>query len=311
MDKRRQRIGTVLAGIIILGMIGAAVLLAEQEIIFPEIAALATGVLLTPHLLWKDTGAGKFLSLMTVSAVLGILLTTVGDIPVYLRVVIGCVFSVVCLTVGKSGLFPMVSACVLPAIQNIQSWVYPVSVFCCALAIVIARQVMGKIVGDDGFRAVKSDLDYSTAAVVKPRVIGLGIVLLYAIIPCVSHTTLLIAPPLFVLFFELFTEPKKQRGREGQVFLLGVLCCSAGAWLTLLLQHHLGSQLLAGLAITAVLFALLRWFGMYLPPVAALSFLPMILPARMLPLYPVYTGTTLAVMCVFLRWKRGLLRKKK
>ena len=310
MDKR-QRIGMALAGLIILGMIGAAALLGEQEIIFPEIAALATGVFLTPKLLWKDTGAGKFLVLMTASAVFGIVLTTVVEIPVYLRLVIGCVFSVVCLTVGRSGLFPMVSACVLPAIQNIQSWVYPVSVFCCALAIVIARQVMGKIVGDGGFRAVASDTDYASAAVVRPRIVGLGIVLLYAIIPCVSHTTLLIAPPLFVLFFELFTEPKKQRGREGQVFLLGVLCCSAGAWLTLVLQYHLGSQLLAGLAITAVLFALLRWFGMYLPPVAALSFLPMILPAGVLPLYPVYTGTTLAVMCVFLRWKRGLLRKKK
>ena len=311
MDKRRQRISMALAGLIILGMIGVAVLLGEQEIIFPEIAALATGVFLTPQLLWKDTGAWKFLALMTASAVLGILLTTVEEIPVYLRVVIGCVFSVVCLTVGKSGLFPMLSACVLPAIQNIQSWVYPVSVFCCALAIVLARQVMGRLVGDGGFRVVKTNTDYTSAAVVRPRVVGLCIVLLYAIIPCVSHTTLLIAPPLFVLFLELFTEPKKQRGREGQVFLLGILCCSAGAWLTLLLRHYLGSQLLAGAAITAVLFALLRWFDMYLPPVAALSFLPIILPAGALPLYPLYTGITLAVMCVFLRWRRGLLRKKK
>ena len=222
----------------------------------------------------------------------------------YLRIVIGCTFSLVCLSVGRSGLFPMVSACVLPAIQNIQSWVYPLSVFCCSLAIVLVRQAMGRLLGDHGFQAVTTDTRYTSAAVLRPRLTGFVLLLLYSIVPCLLQTPLLIAPPLFVLFLELWTEPSKQAGREGHVFLLGLLCCSFGAGLALLIQHQLGSPLLAGLIITVILFFLMTRFGMYLPPVAALSFLPMILPRAALPLYPLYTGTTLAIFCLFLRRTR-------
>ena len=299
MDSQTKR-GYLAAGAIILAMIAAAVLLRDKEIIFPEIAALCTGVFLAPKLVWKDTGPGKFLGLMTLSACLGIVLPTV--IPaelVVLRLVVGCAFTLVCLTVTGSGLWPMLSACVLPALMNVTAPAYLFSVAACSLAILLVKQALG------GFVPVKTDTDYRSWAVLRPRLTGCLWLLVYALVPCALHITPLIAPPLFVLFLELYTEDGKQRGREWRVCLLGVLCCTLGAAAALLFQYHLGGgPLLAGLVITPLLFALLRGFGMYLPPVAALSFLPLILPAAKLPSYPLFTGITLVLMTVFLRIKR-------
>ena len=309
MDRKKQRCGTAFAAAIILLMIGASVLFHDKEIIFPEIAALATGVFLTPHLLWKDTGPVKFLLLMTASAVFGIGLTMLVPVPL-VRVVLGCVFTLVCLTVFRSGLYPMLSACVLPALLNITSVIYPVSVFCCSLAIVLARQWMGKLVGDSGFETIESGANYLSREELLPKVMAGLLVLLYSIVPCLLQKPLLIAPPLFVLFFELYTEDKKQAGREFQVLLLAVLCCVTGAVSALLIQHRLAwGPLPAGIFTVAVLFFLMKKFGIYMPPVAALSFLPLILPAERLPLYPVYTGISLTVIVLFVYAKRTLVKK--
>ena len=291
---KRTTLNLAAAAAIILGMIGVSVALQEKEIIFPEIAALCTGVFLTPKLLWKDTGAGKFLGLMTASALVGIALAAL--IPwVYLRVVLGCAFTLVCLTVFRSGLFPMLSACILPALLSVTTWIYPVSVLGCSLAIVLVKQALG------GFQAVATDTDYRSRAVLLPRLTGCLLVLLYALVPCQLGIPPLIAPPLFVLFLELYTEDGKLRRKEWKVCLLAVLSCTLGAGVTLLT----GGPLTAGVLITAGLLALLRLFGVYLPPVAALCYLPLILPGEKLLTYPVFTGVTLLVMTVFLRWKRS------
>ena len=299
MEKQNRIWNMIGAAAIILGMIGAAVLFQDREIIFPEIAALCTGVFLAPKLPWKDTGLGKFLGLMTLSACLGIFLPTV--IPLlWLRVVVGCAFALVCLTLTGSGLWPMLSACILPALMNVTTPVYLFSVAGCSLAIVLVKQVMG------GFQQVRSDTDYRSWMVLRPRITGILWLLAYALIPCALGLTPLIAPPLFVLFLELYTENDKQRGREWQICLLGICCCTSGALLTLLLQHQLGGgPLLAGLVITPVVFALLKGFRLYLPPVSALCYLPLILPAEKLMTYPLFTGITLLVMTVFLRYRRS------
>ena len=305
MDKKLDLQGMAASAAIILLMIGAASLFHEPEIIFPEIAALCTGVFLTPKVLWKDTGPVKLLALMTISAIFGVGLAALVP-SLYLRIVLGGVFTLVCLAISGCALWPMLSACILPALLSITSPVYPVSVFACTLAIVLVKQVAG------GFRTVASDREYRSSKLLRRWGEGMLLVLIYALPACLLDRPLLIVPPLFVLFMELYTDEEKLKGREAQVLILGIACCNVGALLAMLLQYRMGGgPLLAGAVIAPVLFLLFHTFDIYLPPMAALSYLPLILPAEALPMYPVFTGMTLLVITLVIRSVRQEGKRQK
>ena len=307
MEKRKQLACTSAAAAVIWLMIGAAIVFKDKEIIFPEIAALTTGVFLTPKLLWKDTGPVKFTALMTLSAFFGIALTSFFHIPVIFRIILGCAFTVICLSIFRSGLYPMLSACILPAILDISSLVYPVSVFCCCVAIVLLRNILGKIFSDNGFAEIKTDTNYFSRSELLPKIIGSAIIIIYAVIPCRIHRPMLIAPPLFVLFMELFTDSSKLKGRELSALFTAVFCCFTGSYTVYLLSPAgIPGIAAAAVIITVIIFTLFKTVGIYLPPIAALSYLPLILPVENLPVFPLYTGISLTVSILFIMLVRHL-----
>lgn len=304
MERKQEYLGAAFSAVIILAMIVVSLALGETDVIIPEVAALCLGVFLRPKLPWADTGPVKLLLLMTASAVFGLGLAQFVPL-LFLRVVLGCVFSLFCLTIFRSGLYLMLSVCILPALLGITSWIYPVSVFLCTLTVILCRQLLGLFCKDGGLRTVETKTDYRSPEVLRQRMQACGILLAYALPACLLERPLMIAPPLFALFFTLYTDDKKMAGKEEKLLFGATLCCVTGAAVVLILQQRFGLDMLAACALIAVaVYVYVRYFELYLPPVAALAFLPLILPAEVLVLYPVYTGLSLILMILFIRKKR-------
>lgn len=78
---KKSYIPLLCAMLLIGGMVGAADLFGNSEIIFPEIAAIATGALLTPRLAWRTDALHTFGAIVICAALgLGIVLWMPGAV---------------------------------------------------------------------------------------------------------------------------------------------------------------------------------------------------------------------------------------
>lgn len=293
---------TIFAGAVIIFMIGMSVIFKDKEIIFPEIAALVTGIFLAPNQMWKDTGPFKFVFLMTLSALLGMAMAAYLSIPLFFKICIGYFFCIICLSVFKSGLFPMISACILPLLINAKSITYPISVFVLCIIIVGARYIATRKNKDE---TPKIQNNYFSKEILLPRIIAGVCIVIYSIYPCFSGALLLIAPPLFVMFTELFTSNNKFQNKE--IILLAVTSVSTftGSSVVYFMQMYFSSSTFwCGIIITVVVFTIFYFTKVFFPPIAALSFLPLILPEESLIMYPLYVSLTALVIVLVITIKR-------
>ena len=109
--------------------------------------------------------------------------------------------------------------------------------------------------------------------------------LAFCLIPTALGRVYFCAPPLLVTFAELLSPNGALRQTPWRVWIL----CTGGAGIGLgvrLLNLYAGLPLVlcAALAVTLVLL-LFRWVGRMLPPAAAASLLPLLLPVRGIGLY--------------------------
>jgi len=73
--------------LIVAAMVGAAELLQENEIIFPEITAIAVGALMAPKLAWR-TNRIRILILIMICAVLGVGIVLFLPVALWIKIAV-------------------------------------------------------------------------------------------------------------------------------------------------------------------------------------------------------------------------------
>ena len=284
MENHRHLPG-VLTVMIIAVMIAASEVLGEREIIFPEIAAIAAGMLLAPHRPWQ-TSRWRVLVLISISAVVGLAVSVLLPLPLWEKMCVAFLLAQVLLIFGGTSFAPLISAAVLPVMLGTQSLVYLIAAVSLTALILLVSFVLERL----GLRAPEP-----YRPVHPPEGRGWARVLLRCLLGCVCialavtlRARYMAAPPMLVAFTEFMNPVSRAKKQPVKAVALIALCAATGALSRLALSAALGLPLtVSAIVASTILLWLLREFGMILPPAAALTVLAMLIPQSDLVIYPV------------------------
>ncbi|HTP24720.1 MAG TPA: hypothetical protein VMK12_03565 [Anaeromyxobacteraceae bacterium] len=256
----------------------------SQEIVFPEIAALALGAWVMKEPPWRPTVVSLWIS-PTLAALTGVCIVRFIREPFPLQ--IGVAFLVVALQLKlmKSAILPAISAAMLPIVTRTTNWSYPFSVCVLTLVVALGRAALGRTSagGSDAGAAPK----FRTAQELLHWSKLLAGVLIVSAIAWRSRWFFMVAPPLTVAFVELSKPDGPGRAKARLIFLLLVLAACSGVFWIYVLQRvmhaPMWSAALLSLGTILLAFQVVR---LPFPPAAAIALLPAIIPAGNLVSYP-------------------------
>lgn len=294
MDKK-TRIRMVASVAALALMAAGADLLGEREVIFPEVAALAIGLWTADRRMWNVHGYEVPL-LMTLSAVLGVLITRYMAVPVFLQLTTAFAVSALLMSAARIPLIPSIAAILLPVLLHTQSWLYPASV--AVMTSIMAAGV--ELLQRAGLKA--------TLSAVTPRE-GLSIHALRTwtwryllLLPLLAFATQVgwlfaIVPPLVIILIEL-TNPKNMfRNRPLPLWITAIVVAAIGTASRWLLVETLSLPYVVAVSVSfAAALVVMRRVKLMFPPIPALAVIPFILPDSYL-LFPleVAVGAAYAV----------------
>lgn len=289
-------------------MTGSAELFNNNEIIFPEIGAIAVGLFLAPKRSWQVSKT-RLLIFIGICSVSGILIVNFVPLPKYIQMITGFLLCQIIFVFSRTSFAPMISATVLPILLGTESIVYPIAAVCLTLLIIGFAVILDKT----GIRDYGefSPLPYPD----KKQFINVGIRLLIAsavIIPAIiSDFRFMVAPPLLVAFTE-FSNPESG-GRKHPIKAIAIvtICSLSGTvikYLTVILFSlpTTISAVMAMLLVAVIMYS----FKMFIPPAGALAILPSIVPDNQLLMYPleIFCGVTLFMIFSILVFKKSLIK---
>lgn len=279
-------------------MMTVSVVAGNDEIIFPEAAALLIGFLVGESCPWNASPV-HVVCVMVVSACAGVALVRAGvllGLPLYAQLVTGYVFVLLMLNVLGSNMTPALSACLLPVIRHTTSLVYPCVVAVIAALIVIARH-------DEMFYvreiiAIKKQIVRSAAQII--------IFSAAAFVSVKINRILLVAPPVVVAFTALswsssFSVVQRVRGAFMMIFAAGfgsacrLLAVPALVWCGLPFSVFF---VVASVIAFAVLLFMMETAHSYFAPAGAALLLAFLLPVQTLGFYPLQAAAGMCVLAV-------------
>lgn len=276
--------------VLVLAMLALAQAMGRQEVIFPEIAALAFGAWVMERMPWRGRALLLWLS-PTLAAVTGIVLQQYLPHHPFLAVLLAFAAVAVELRLCRSGILPAVSAAILPIITRVDSWWYPASVCLLTGAIALGRTRLSA--GAPRSAPGETGPDWR-------RWLKLGVIIAAAsALALASDWLFLIAPPLFVLAIELSDPHHPARAHPVKTLIVVSAAAAIGSGCLALGALIPGCPLLvpAGLALALVL-ALERRLDLFSPPTIALALVPTIVPPAYAPWYPLHVALGCACFVV-------------
>lgn len=280
-------------------MVGAAELLGEKEIIFPEITALAVGALVAPKQAWR-TSRFRMIFFIGLNAVGGVLVVRLLPAPLWLKITAAFLLCQMIYLYSGTTFAPMISAMVLPVLLGTESWVYPIAAVCLT-GIILLLQVLLEQTG------VRQKEPFVPAPVPGSRELARGAVRaacvgVLAFLAMKADIRFAIAPPLLVAFTEFSNPSCKARQTPVKTVLLISLCALAGAFCRWGLTMRLGFPLTVAAVMAAVcMLALVHGFGRFLPPAGAMTVLAMLIPAETVLLYPLQVLAGASILMLLAR----------
>ena len=301
------------AMLMILLMIGSAEWLGEKEIIFPEMAALTIGMWIVDKRVWQISRV-MVIVLMTIGAIAGVCIVRYSPFPLLGNLALAFSCAAIGLTVARSSLIPLVSACMLPVLLGTESWVYPVAVFMMSLIVVCGQWWMER-------RELRKVVDYIPVEKSRGERLQRWALLLISMLAVASlaiYTTNLyfILPPLIVTYVEFANSKAGFRNRPMQVLLVLSVAAILGVAFQMIGHYYLGiPEFIVALMIFVCLFTLFEFLGKFFAPAGAIALIPMIVPQEGLLWLPlqVLIGAALfiglAMVCFqrCLSWSRAQL----
>ena len=272
--------------LIIILMVGFSEYFAEKEILFPEIAALSTGYLLSPKRTWKVSGL-RMLFLISLCALLGICIVRFLPCSLWLQITIAFAVGQMIYLFSGTTLAPMISAIVLPVLLQSESLIYPVSAMLLTGMILLIRRLLEylQLRPCESFHALPLPCERDLAA----GLLRTGFVGLLCMVLLPRGWNYLIAPPLLVAFTEMSVSGSRIRKMPVRAILLFTFCALDGAVCRgILLQFLPVLPLTFAAAVSAmILLLVIHRSRMYLPPAGAIVLLSMLIPSDTLPVFPV------------------------
>ncbi|WP_294410416.1 hypothetical protein [uncultured Ruminococcus sp.] len=311
MQTFRKALPVALSLILAAGMVAAAELLHNKEIIFPEITAVAIGALTAPKQSWNVSRL-RLLPTMTAAAVIGVGLAFL-PLPAVVKIPLAMLCAAACVTVSETEFLPAISACVLPVLLETKTPVYIGSVVVMTSLILLTQLVLEKA----GLR------EKNVYVPVKPdrqlfmlRTKQIAAASMICILPLLTKEIFFIAPPLIVAFFEMSKPESKLLGRLPHVFALIILAAVSGFLSRFVLTEKLGLPLAVSAAVScAMILAAVCRIKLYFPPCGAIATLPFIIPEGALLRFPfeIAAGILVFIAAAFALSKeqRIVLRVKK
>ena len=282
-SKTEKLVRYVAAIMMVAGMTIVAGLTGDKEIIFPEIAALVTGAWLTDRMPW-DVSYGKMFLLMTVSSTAGIVIVRL-PIPLFIKLVIGILLTAMLLTVSRTTMSPLVSACILPILMETESPVYVIAVAVMVAFIIGVRLLLERGGWIDQNHYVAPEQNWPQ--IVERWLLVILSFLVIAMIAVNTYQTFVIAPPLIVALVEMTNPGNQLKKRSTTLCLLVFLCACCGA-------IGRGICMMTGISINWIVvcvillvFLIMYACRLYFPPAGALAILPFLIRDDRVLLYPV------------------------
>ncbi len=286
MEKRSEIIlksVTFLVPVIL--MVGAAAAIGEQEIIFPEIGAIATGLFLAPRLSWRVNCRRIFLLLLLCGVLgMGIVRFVPGDVAVQMS--LGYLLALLILMLSGTTFAPMVSALVLPILLQTKSVWYLISLVTFTALLIGLRKMLehAGLLQREPFHPAASSETASPALTIF-RAVFASIMIATALS---TGWTFMAAPPILVLFTELTSPGSRALAHPGKAILLMSLSAAAGAWVREIVAVRIALSLLPlSVAMSGLLFLFILFrMRLFLPPAGAAMLLAYLAPEQALVLYP-------------------------
>ncbi|MCQ6277479.1 HPP family protein [Bacillus sp. V3B] len=286
------RVGWILCTLaLVVVMYGLGEWTNKDEIIFPEVAALAIGSWIYSNQEWTKNHFHFWFS-PTIAAIIGVgiqfIFPFMQTLPL---IIIVYVLTANMLYVLNSLVAPSLSAALLPVLLEVNSWYYVLSVLSFTIIIALVKVITNNH---------KSDSSITKESSLKPKKRNwvriediihwsfTGILLIFvSLLATKTGWLYLMAPPLIVMLFE-FTKKNSVLSKKpirliALMFvssLWGVIC-----YVFLYQIFHMPLWIVASLIVFTIIF-IFRIIQLPFPPAAAISLLPTIIHLQNVWFYP-------------------------
>ena len=308
----KEKLKYIIPVVIIALMFEAAIIFHDQEILFPEIAAIAIGALVSPQLSWKTSRIRILITIM-VAAICGMLIVAYVHLPVTYEMLLAYFIGQILLLSSETTFAPMISAIVLPVMLQTRSINYLISAFVFTSLILVVHYFFEK----KGLVEVKPVVFSSmwnkekiTIMLARTLLAFIGIVLAFRF-----DFKFAVAPPLLVAFTE-FTNPQgKVRKKPMQAILLIFVCALVASYSRYMLAMQLKMSLIIPVCVTSMfVIFMIATTKMYIPPAGAIGILAFLIPEGAVIYYPLHVFVGIAMMMllalVFFREEKIYAYKK-
>lgn len=299
----KKIISGILTILVVAIMIGLSELLREREIIFPEITAIAIGLLIAPYRSWQVSKA-RILILISLCSIIGLMISLFVPLPLWLKISTAFIICQIIFIFSKTNFAPMISAAVLPVMLGTKNIIYPVAAITLTGLIILCSLLLEKL-------KIKENEPYIPQPLPKRKdFLDLIIRSLTAVI-CITLAIKLnlyfaVAPPVLVAFTEFTRQSCKVRQKPVKTVAMIFICALTGTACRYILTVQLGLLLtFSAVAATVIMIVILHLFKMYLPPAGALTILAMLIPEENLLLYPIeiFAGISVFMALALLLFK--------
>lgn len=278
-------------------MTGTAALLGEREIIFPEILALAVGAWGIEKQPWRANRLQLF-TLMSLGAIIGYLIVRFVRFYLPIQIMLGLLIITLLLSITKTTIYPMISACILPILLQTDTWIYPLSVIVLTGIIILVQKLME--LADMRSEEPQNETEAFGRDYFKSQIPFWGkwflIMIPLILLATLSGWYFLIAPPLIVAYTELYSGHGTLRKHPWLLFFQLTLMAWCGTFMRLIACEKLGLPLWLGtLTSVMILFICFEVTHLTFPPAGAVILLPFLLPSQTLIMYPLLVTIGAAV----------------
>jgi len=304
-NSRSQALAESISVLFMAAIVAAANGLHLVFILFPELGALSSDVLLRPHGKWAKEPL-KLVATPVITATIGVLISTRLAYGV-LAILTAMGAGIAVLFLLKSAVAPAISAGVLPVVLRISSWLYPLCILgtLTALAGVL---LIWRATHSGKSLSLNIGADRKAVDVLESRPTGKwwlpSLVLFVTVVGTLAEVTgwkFILVPPLIVMAYEMLGHPNTCPWAK-QPYTFPLICFGA-ALAGVAAVSSLGvTPIAAGLVLVAT-YAMLRLLRLRMPPALAIGLIPFILPTHtVVYAYSVGIGTVcLTAWFVFFR----------
>jgi CBS-domain-containing membrane protein len=262
-------------------VVAAANVLQVFYIVFPELAALSSDVLLRPKGKWARS-PWKLIATPVAGAGAGTLIA--GHLPYgAFSILLAVAATIAIIFALRSSVAPAISAAVLPVVLGVKSWLYPLGVVgtltVLAVMLLIWRtSPMGRSLYPPG--GVDDRAVNILESRPKERWWLAGLFAFVASMGLAAQFTgwrFILFPPLIVMAYEMLGHPETCPWAKPPYTF--PLACSLAALIGVAVERWLGvTPLASALALTGAIL-ILRLLRLRMPPVLAIGLIPFVIPA--------------------------------